>query len=172
MILITRANENDAQLLSKLAEQTFIESHGKSAKWEEINNFIEQNYNEPVLEKELQDPRNIFHLLYHSDTVAGYSKMVLDSPYLKSEVKNVAKLERIYLLKEFYHLNLGSTLFEFNADLAKQNNQSGMWLFVWIENRRAIDFYRKKGFSIIGIHDFKISENHSNPNHQMFLGFK
>ena len=83
-------------------------------------------------------------------------------------MENITKLERIYLLKEFY---LGAELFEYNVRLAKENNQKGMWLFVWVENERAVNFYKKNGFVIIGSHDFKISETHSNPNHQMFLGF-
>ena len=46
-----------------------------------------------------------------------------------------------------------------------------MWLFVWKENHRAINFYNKAGFKIFGSHDFKLSETHANPNHVMFLKY-
>jgi len=46
-----------------------------------------------------------------------------------------------------------------------------MWLFVWTENHKAINFYKKAGFKIVGQHDFQISATHSNPNHQMLLTF-
>jgi ribosomal protein S18 acetylase RimI-like enzyme len=82
-----------------------------------------------------------------------------------------AKLERLYLLKEFYDKKLGNALFQFNCDLAKQHSQKGIWLFVWTGNHRAIRFYDKAGFKIIGSHNFKISEDHSNPNHQMLKQF-
>jgi ribosomal protein S18 acetylase RimI-like enzyme len=95
----------------------------------------------------------------------------MDCPYPDSKIKNLAKLERIYLLKEFYDLKLGSALFNFNVDLSKQNNQMGMWLFVWKQNLRAVNFYKKNRFAIIGSYNFKISETHSNPNYQMFLKF-
>lgn len=78
-------------------------------------------------------------------------------------------MERIYLLKEFYGLQLGLELFQFNVNLSKSNGQKGMWLFVWKENKRAVNFYQKMGFKIIGEHDFRISPNHTNPNHQMLL---
>ena len=55
--------------------------------------------------------------------------------------------------------------------LAKRNYQKGIWLYVWKENTRAYHFYLKSGFKVIGEHDFKISENHSNPNYQLFLEF-
>lgn len=85
------------------------------------------------------------------------------------QIENVTKLERLYLLKEFYSLKLGLELFNFNLELSKQNNQAGMWLFVWKENQRAVSFYKKTGFKIIGNYDFKLTETHSNPNHQMLL---
>jgi len=46
-----------------------------------------------------------------------------------------------------------------------------MWLFVWIENIRAINFYLKTGFKIIGSHNFNITTTHSNPNHQMYIEY-
>ena len=49
-------------------------------------------------------------------------------------------------------------LFQFNLDLSKKMDQTGFWLYVWTGNLRAIEFYRKAGFSIIGTTEFKISE--------------
>jgi len=171
MVSIIKANENDFQLLSQLAKTTFIESHGSSASQEDINSYISEKYNEAVFKEELSDPKNIYHIIYYQEQPAGYSKLIFDAAYAGAEIKNIAKLERIYLLKECYDLKLGKELFLFNTSLAKQNQQAGIWLFVWKENHRAVAFYKKNGFVIIGSHDFKISETHANPNHQMWLRF-
>jgi diamine N-acetyltransferase len=171
MTSIVRAGEKDAPLLSEIAKLTFIESHGDSANAEDINFYMTEKYSDRIFEKELNDIKNIYHILYYNDHPAGYSNVIFDSPYPGSQVKNIAKLERLYLLKEFYDLKLGRELFQLNIDLSKRNHQTGMWLFVWKENDRAVNFYKKNGFMIIGSHDFKISETHSNPNHQMFLRF-
>ena len=171
MTSIIKANENHAQLLSELAKLTFIESHGNSAGSDDIKLYVAEKYSNDVLKKELEDANNIYYILYYNNQVAGYSKIILNTPYAMSKMKNIAKLERLYLLKDFYNLNLGLELFEFNVNLIKENNQMGIWLFVWKENQRAVNFYKKNGFTIIGSHDFKISENHSNPNHQMLLSF-
>jgi ribosomal protein S18 acetylase RimI-like enzyme len=69
-------------------------------------------------------------------------------------------------------LHLGQQLLDFNINLIKENNQAGVWLFVWQENERAINFYIKNGFVVIGSFEYKISENHSNPNYQMLLVLK
>ena len=171
MTSIVKASEKDFQLLSEIATLTFIESHGRSAKQEDINIYVTEKYSENVFKEELSDAKNIYHIIYYDNNPAGYSKIIFDTPYPDSKIKNITKLERIYLLKEFYNLKLGSALFHCNIDLSKRNHQMGMWLYVWKENERAVNFYKKNGFVIIGSHDFKISETHSNPNHQMFLRF-
>jgi len=171
MILIKKANENDASIVAELAKKSFIESHGHSAKPEEIDNYITKNYSYDSIREELLDSKNIYYIIYYNDEAAGYSKIVLNLPYAHSTTVNIAKLERFYLLQKFYNLNLGRRLLEFNIDLMKQNGQTGVWLYVWKENPKAINFYTKNGFGIIGSYDFKISESHSNPNHQMLLEF-
>jgi len=172
MTSIIRADETHSHLLSDLARRTFIESHGSSAKSEDVDSYVAKNYNSEILRKEIQDSNNIFHIVYYDSHAAGYSKIVFNCPYTDSKTKNIAKLERIYLLKEFYSSGIGLELFEFNVSLIKENDQTGIWLYVWKDNHRAINFYKKNGFIIIGSHDFKISEDHSNPNHQMLLSFK
>ena len=169
MASFERADKSQAHLLSEMAGLTFIESHGHSAKPEDINNFITQKYNPEAFTAELINPQNNYYLVYYQNRLAGFSNIIYNLPYADCKLENIAKLERIYILKEFYDLKLGYHLFEFIRNLAVENNQKGIWLFVWKENERAIKFYKKNGFEVIGDFDFKISETHSNPNYQMFL---
>lgn len=171
MTSIKRANEDDSLCISEVAKQTFIESHGRSAPPEEINNYISEKYSEEVLKTELRNPENIYHLLYYNDELVGFSNIILNVSYKEGADKNMTKLDRIFLLKKVYDLKLGVELLMFNLNLMKLHHQNGVWLFTWIENERAIKFYKKNGFEIVGSHDFKISENHTNPNYQMFLDF-
>ena len=168
---IVKATQEDCRLLSKLAGSTFIESHGSSASEQDIQAYIKSKYNEEVFRDELTDERNIYHIIYYKNNAAGFSKIILNATHPNLSINNVTKLERLYILKDYYDKKLGLALFEFNRKLSKENNQAGMWLFVWKENERAIKFYQKSNFKIIGSHDFQISESHSNPNHQMLLLF-
>lgn len=169
MTLITKINTEDVQLLSDIGQTSFIESHGHSAPGEVINNYANEKFNRHVIAKELGDTNNIYHFIFHNDQPAGYSKIILNSKHPAIPRGNTTKLERLYLLSEFYNLKLGLELFEFNVNLSKENNQEGMWLFVWKENHRAVNFYKKHGFKIIGSYDFKLTETHSNPNYLMLL---
>jgi diamine N-acetyltransferase len=169
MILISHASKDDCAVLAELGRQTFIESHGHSASAEAIKSYLDNKYAPAILSTELNHKNNNYHLLYYHQKLAGYSNLILNAPPAVGAVKNICKLDRLYLLKEYYNHQLGKQLFEFNIEFSKKNEQVGMCLYVWIENHRAVKFYKKAGFEIIGMHDFKISETHSNPNHQMLL---
>jgi len=171
MTTIIKATSDDFQLLADIGKQTLLESHGHSAPKADMDAYVNKNYSAGYFQNELSSPTNIYHIIYHNGQAAGYSKLILDYPHPGIPIQQVTKLERIYLLKEFYGLKLGKELFSFNIELSKSKKQAGMWLFVWKENKRAISFYLKYGFKNIGSHDFKISETHSNPNHIMFLEY-
>ncbi|WP_339634061.1 GNAT family N-acetyltransferase [Bizionia echini] len=171
MITIIKADVNHAKLLSEIGKQTFIESHGMSAPESDITNYIHSKFTKNAFLAELSDKDTVFHILYYNNIAIGYSKIIFNVSQVNIPFKQVTKLERLYVLKEFHDLKLGKELFHYNVSLSKRNNQSGMWLNVWIENQRAFNFYKTMGFKIIGSFDFKISETHSNPNHQMLLTY-
>lgn len=161
----------DAGLLVDLGTKTFLESHGHSASATDIQTYLDTQYSLSALEAQLSDRENIFHSIQWDNKAVGYSKIIFNRPHPLIKNAAVTKLERLYVLREFYDLKLGKALYAFNVELSKAAHQAGMWLFVWKENHRAIRFYQKTGFEIIGSADFRISETHSNPNHIMFLQY-
>tara|TARA_B100000809_G_C15068064_1_gene504921 strand:+ start:698 stop:1213 length:516 start_codon:yes stop_codon:yes gene_type:complete len=168
---IKKATIKDAKLLSKISRESFLTAHGHSAPQEDIKTYISQNFTEENFIKELTDSKSHYFLIYSTTKIAGYSKVIINSKNIHISDRNVTLMSRLYLLEEFYGLNLGKELFKFNMEFAKQNNQKGIWLAVWIENKRAINFYLKMGFKKVGKFDFEISETHSNPNHILYLEF-
>ena len=171
MTSIVKASLEDIPILVEIGKLTFNVSHGSSASESDINNYLAKTYAVDVFKAELSDPKNIYHIIFHNNMAAGYSKIILNATHSNIQLENATKLQRLYILKEFYDLKLGYQLYNFNIEYSKKHNQLGMWLFVWIENARALNFYNKAGFNVIGKHNFKISETHSNPNHQMLLTY-
>jgi GNAT superfamily N-acetyltransferase len=171
MTSIQQAGLKDTALLTNLGRQTFIESHGHSAAPADIDAYIKEKYTHDATRAALENINNHYYTLYHNGLPAGYSNIIFDVPHENISFQNVSKLDRLYVLKEFYDQRLGLTLLDHNIALSKQKGQAGMWLYVWKLNERAVQFYTKKGFKIIGSFDFSISANHSNPNHQMLLTY-
>lgn len=171
MITIRKATIHDYAVLAKMGKETFLDAHGHSAPQKDIDIYTEAKYSHAAMQAELNDPDNLYHIIYYNDQPAGYSKIVLDSPNADIADQHITKLERIYVLKEFYRQKLGSELLSCNLTLSKNNGQSGIWLYVWVENERAFNFYLHQGFRIAGRYDFSISENHTNPNYVMYLKY-
>jgi diamine N-acetyltransferase len=165
------ANTSDTALLAQLGKQTFLESHGHSAPAADIAAYVAEKYDQEIVKAELSDPENIYRIIYAGDQPAGFSKIIFNSPGAHIPFEPVAKLERIYLLNEFHGQGLGKVLLQHNIEMALAANQKGIWLYVWVENQKAFNFYTQQGFRIVGQYDFRISATHTNPNHQLLLSF-
>ena len=170
-ITIRQAEAQDCELIVRIGKLAVELSHRDSCSAEDMNHYMSAHYTSDAINEELATPENIYHLIYYGAQCVGFSKIILNMGHPNIPERNVTKLDRIYLLEEFYGLKLGYEFLQFNIGLSQRNNQSGMWLFTWTGNERAVNFYKRAGFTIIGTHKFKVSETHYNPNHQMFLGY-
>jgi ribosomal protein S18 acetylase RimI-like enzyme len=169
MILVKRATEEDYKAIVTIGKSSVAEAHRDSTSEENLNEYLENNYNENAIIHELKDLNNIYHIICYDGLQVGFSKIILNSTHSNIVAEKVTKLDRIYLLKEFYGLKLGRELLKYNIKYARNNNQTGIWLYTWIGNNRAINFYLKGGFKIIGSHKFYVTETYYNLNHHMFL---
>jgi ribosomal protein S18 acetylase RimI-like enzyme len=171
MISIFKATEENSKSIATIGKVAVGDAHRRSTSEENLNEYLEKNYNENAIDEELKDPTNIYHLIRYNEIDVGFSKINLNAKHAEIAAENVTKLDRIYILKEFYGLKLGLQLLNFNIELARNNGQSGIWLYTWIGNDRAINFYLKAGFKIIASHKFYVTDTHYNLNHHMFLNF-
>lgn len=171
MIQIRKATLSDATTLTEVGIQSFKSAHGHSAPKKDIEAYILQNFNEATFEQDLSKTTNHIYLISYHGVVVGYSLLIFNKKDPNIQVEHCAYLSRIYLLEAYYGVGLGKHLFDFIKTLCIENQQKGIWLNVWIENQRAINFYKKLGFEIVGKSDYQISATHSNPNHVMFLQF-
>ena len=160
MIKIVKTTVKDAFLLSKLSVETFLPAHGHAASKEIMDNYIANNFNEENFVKELSNPNYQYHLIYYKNEIAGFSKVIFNT-----------ENENLELKKEFYNLKLGKELMDFNIKLCKENKQSGVWLYVWVENHKAINFYKKVGFTQAATYNFPLTKTETRPNYVLYLEF-
>lgn len=171
MVSITRATIHDYQPIVDIGRVSVEEAHRGSCPPEVLGEYMQKHYNEEAIKEELSNEANVYHIISYNGIFAGFSKIVLNTEHPNIQQKHVTKLDRIYLMKEFFGLKLGLELLNFNIAFSKRKGQTGIWLFTWVGNNRAIDFYMKTGFVVAGSHMFKVTDTHSNLNHQMFLDF-
>lgn len=165
------AELSDAPLIKEIGARSFIESHGKSAPENDINSYVDSKFNIPQLEMELNDASSVFKIGSVNSIPVAYSKITLNCPNPNIAEQKVCKMDRLYVLETYFDTKIGKALFDLNVSIAKQEEQKGIWLYVWTGNPRALRFYEKQGFRKVGETYFKISATHSNPNYWLYLEF-
>ncbi len=160
---IRRAGISDSALLCRLSEVTFRDAFGHTCSEEDMSSFLFDNFNEPVITKELSDPLDFYFIAICNDQPAGYMRLKEDySEYEKICDFKALELKRIYVLKDFQGKSIGSKLLEFAIQFAQQNNFEMLWLGVWEHNEGAMKLYKTMGFTDTGdTHLFYIGENES-----------
>ncbi|QHI39112.1 Spermidine/spermine N(1)-acetyltransferase [Kordia antarctica] len=171
MIQIRKATIDDINLIADIGKTTFLETYLVNTPKTDVESFIEKAFNLNTLAEELRNPTIEYYLLYADKIVIGYAKIILDTTNPNIASQRITKLDRFYVLKEFHGQNVGSKLFKYTIEASKKYQQQGMWLYVWIENKRAINFYTKNNFKKVGVYDFVLSETRSNPNDVLFLEY-
>jgi ribosomal protein S18 acetylase RimI-like enzyme len=171
MITIKKATPKDVKTLSIVSRKAFYVPHKDVIPKDIMEAYIRNSFNEATLLEEITNKEFQYYLLYKNDVLAGFSKIIINAKNIHINEENVTKMERLYLLEEFYGMGLGQQLFDYNLKLAKQENQKGIWLYVWIKNYRALDFYKKAGFKKIADYYFPISETETRINDVLYLEF-
>lgn len=169
MVSYQRLTAGDASWLARVGGLTILESHGSSAPPEIMQSYIDRSFSEDACRAELSDAQNIFTAVDYKGQRAGYSKIILNTPHPMVDLDPVTKLERLYLLKDFYGLKLGHGLLQAAVNLSKEGGDKGMWLDVWKGNERAIRFYGKQGFETVGEAEFVLTSSRVNPIWVMLL---
>jgi GNAT superfamily N-acetyltransferase len=163
MVVLKQLAAPDAALLSRIGGASLLESHGHSAPGETMQAYVDKSFSEDACRVELREPTNVFWALFYEGEPAGYFKIIYDTSHSMVPLNPVTKLERIYLLKEFYGLKLGHRLLEKAIALSQAAGDKAMWLDVWKKNDRALRFYEKEGFEPVGESQFAVTETHANP---------
>jgi GNAT superfamily N-acetyltransferase len=168
---IRPATQADSGIIALIGRLSVEEAHRASCPAEDMHTYLSATYNDEALRAELSDKDNVYQLLLIDGQPAGFSKIIFNVSHPTIPERNATKLDRIYLLHQYYGTGLGYKLMQHNIQLCKEQGQSGMWLFTWVGNKRAVDFYKRIGFHIIGAHRFKVTDTHYNEHHHMMLRF-
>ncbi|MCY7410538.1 MAG: GNAT family N-acetyltransferase [Chitinophagales bacterium] len=144
---ILRADVTDAPLLSKLATETFHEAYREMTDVAEMEIFLQTKYNIENCTAELQNPDMEFYIVYDLEKDAGY--FMLDKSRKPEQLQNLncIELSRIYARKEYWGKKCGKLMIEQAINFARRKNYEAIWLQVWEENKRAIEFYKHFGFT-------------------------
>ncbi|SHM36894.1 GNAT family N-acetyltransferase [Flavobacterium xanthum] len=158
-IEIQKATLNDLEILQKLSIQTFTETFAAVNTPDNITNYINDSFNTQQLTTELSNTNSMFYLAYSNRVAVGYLKINFGDAQTETHDQNALEVHRIYVLQTFHGKNIGQLLLNQAKKIAENNGVASIWLGVWEENYRALQFYAKNGFVVFDQHVFTLGND-------------
>lgn len=170
-IKIEQINHSHIEALQQIGRQTFSETFAESNSAENMSKYLEEAYSFEKLNEEINNPNSFFYFAMLDEKVIGYLKLNMGVSQTELQDKNAIEIERIYVLKDFHGKKVGQLLFDKAIKIAKEQQVAYVWLGVWEENKRALQFYTKNGFVEFDQHIFVLG-NEAQTDIMMKLALK
>lgn len=155
---IRRATPADAEVLSRIAAETFTETFGHLYPPEDLAAFLEAAYAVEKSRRDLEDPDKAAWLVETDGRVVGHALAgPCDLPH--DEVTPACgELKRLYVLKAYQGGGTGSRLLAQTLAWLERAGPRRLWIGVWSENYGAQRLYGRLGFEKVGEYDFIVGE--------------
>ena len=157
-IQITKVALNEIGQLQKIGRQTFKDTFSESNSEKNMQNYLVEGFSTKKLTAELNDKNSEFYFAALNNELIGYLKINFGDSQTELKDSRTLEIERIYVSKEFHGKSIGQLLYGKAIEMAKQKDAEYIWLGVWEENPRAINFYKKNGFIEFDKHIFRLGD--------------
>jgi diamine N-acetyltransferase len=158
-IRIRRAQEDDALELSMLAERTFRAAFAESNTAADMQKHCASHYGQALQLAEIRESSRETWLAEAGARLVAYVQLRLDaaSPVISGE--RPVEIERFYVDASHHGAGLAHQLMAHVLARAVALGSAVAWLGVWERNQRALAFYRKWRFDVVGEHIFKLGDD-------------
>jgi len=147
---IREAGEGDAVLLSILASTTFHEAYFEQDESANLARYVNESFAIEAVQAEIAEPGSLFFIVFAKGKAVGYARLIEDSRLDCVQGERVVELKRLYILERVRRTGIGRLLMEHCLGEASRRGFDVLWLGVWEENARALEFYAKFGFREAG----------------------
>lgn len=158
-IEIKKACISDLENIQEISKQTFKETFASVNSPENMANYISENFNREQMTMEINNPDSAFYLASLKNETIGYLKINTSNAQTEKQKENNLEIHRIYVLHTFHGKKVGQLLLDEAINIAKQSGIDFVWLGVWEENHRALQFYSKNGFVEFDKHIFTLGDD-------------
>jgi ribosomal protein S18 acetylase RimI-like enzyme len=147
---------DDARELARAAATFFLDTFGGANRREDMEAYLASAFSQARQRAELADPDNRIWLARAFGELAGYAHVRRSATPAPSAIGHRPAIEiaRIYAGRKWQGRGLGAALMEACVSTAKEWGGDVLWLGVWEQNQRAIAFYEKHGFQVVGEQPF------------------
>lgn len=153
---IRHATLADAVALARVAEACFRETFGPSNSAADMEAYCRETYGEALQGAEIANPGMVTLLAESAGELIGLCQLhpLRHSPCVAAA--RPLEIYRLYVRGDWHGARVGHRLMEAARREAVDRGCDVIWLGVWEHNPRAIAFYRRQGFTVVGEQPFQL----------------
>ena len=158
-VFVREAKKEDAEIIGKVAAQAFTETFEWYNTTENMREYNETHFTTTQILNEITDVKSVLYVALINNEIIGYAKLKSSETPEELGNSNSIEIERLYVKKEFHDKKVGLALMNRCLEKAREKNAEVLWLGVWEQNPKAINFYTKVGFTKFGQHVFQLGDD-------------
>lgn len=163
---VRTAHKQDAAALSEVAQRVFSEAYGANLNPAVLQQHLEQFLNPGVFYTEISQSKAHFIVCEAQESLAGFVKLEASPTACRRQAQpsetstsgfpqpdegnKAVEIAKFYIASSFQGTGVAAALMHSSLEWAKSQGFSVVWLLVWQENSRAVRFYQKHGFTVVG----------------------
>jgi ribosomal protein S18 acetylase RimI-like enzyme len=161
MIKISKAKSKDFETIQAIAKMTWPVAYNEILSKAQLDYMLDKMYSFETLSDDLNYKEHHFYMATENDTCLGFTS--IEHNYLKKEVTRIHKL---YILPNTQGKGIGKCLVDAIVNFALEQKSTSITLNVNRFNK-AVAFYEKIGFDIIGEEDIEIGNGYLMEDYMM-----
>jgi diamine N-acetyltransferase len=158
-IHIRRGVLEDAPMLAEFAARMFAEAFAADNRPEDLQAHLESSYGVAQQSQELSDPNEITLLAVAGNRLIAFAQVRRQVPPECVTQAQAIEVHRFYVNRIAHGKGVAQSLMAAVKSAAKDFDAKHLWLSVWERNPRAVTFYAKMGFEIVGSADFVVGSD-------------
>jgi ribosomal protein S18 acetylase RimI-like enzyme len=159
MVAIRRASPDDAPALARLAEFTFRDTFTSANDSADMDLHCSRNFGAEIQLREIENPTLVTILGEEDGELVAFAQVRFNSPIECVSAKRPSELYRLYVTNRWHGLGIAYELMKEVLATVRLAASDRIWLGVWERNARALAFYRKFGFEVVGNHAFQLGND-------------
>lgn len=144
----------DGPRFATLCVSTFRDTYFGACDSAEVERHIATHFTDENLAAELVDKGASIFVAAEADQLVGYAVLRPASTTECVTGPRPVELARLYVERDWFGTGVGASLMRACHQEAARRGGETIWLSVWDQNSRALAFYHKCGFRLVGTMPF------------------
>jgi diamine N-acetyltransferase len=157
-IIIREAKKSDIKNLAVLKQQVWISTYAAEGVTEQFANYVLSEYSVENIRKSITDKSKLTLIAIYNKGIVGCVEIILSPQSPIDTIKPCIEISTFYILERFHGMGIGKKLLQECFNVITRMNFYKVWLTVYYKNQKAIDFYSKQNFTIIGVTFFLLGK--------------